>query len=239
MPAAHHADATDAPGSGATWRDGSEPDAAWAPPPPGAPTARAAGRPRPTVVAVALTVGLALLVGLTWRLGGFDVRTDVVSDAAVGSTITTGPYELRFTGATAQRYTDLAGSPVWKVTMVGEGRTTGAESITPDTSRGDGMFVAKDPVSGELHTDAEALHFRPGSFIASSDSFTPGLPMQPFSVEFRFAASYEPGPTITCLVYDLEFRDTSLLGNQDPAWADAATAHRLRLPVQVLAPDTR
>jgi hypothetical protein len=178
---------------------------------------------------------IVLLLGTVWRLGGFAERRDVVRDLDVGAVLATGPYELRFTAATAQRYADFGGAVTWKVTMVGEGRTTGKESIAPETSGSDSMLGAKDPASGLVQTAAYATHFRTsGSALAESDSFTPGLPMQPYSVEFRFPESYRPGSTVTFVVYDLDFRDTSLLGNQDPHWAPADTAHRLRLPVEVL-----
>lgn len=185
-----------------------------------------------------MVLAVVLLLGAVWRLGGFAPRTDVVTDLDVGAALATGPYELRFTRATAQRHTDFGGEVTWRVTMVGEGRTTGKESIAPQASGSDSMFAAKDPASGLVLTEAYGTHFRTsGSALAESDNFTPGLPMQPYSVEFRFPESYQPGSTVTFVFYDLDFRDTSLLGNQDPHWAPASTAHRLRLPVEVL-PDS-
>ena len=36
--------------------------------------------------------------------------------------------------------------------------------------------------------------------------------------------------------YDLEFRDSSLLGDQEPQWRNADEASRFELPVEVLPP---
>jgi hypothetical protein len=63
--------------------------------------------------------------------GGFERRTDLLKTVPPGALITTGPYEFRFTEATAQHKKDFDGSLYWEVVMIGEGRTTGNESISP------------------------------------------------------------------------------------------------------------
>ena len=63
-------------------------------------------------------------------LGGFERRTDLLRKSQPGTLITTGPYEFRFTEATAQAKTDTAGAiTAWEIIMIGEARTTGDTSI--------------------------------------------------------------------------------------------------------------
>lgn len=217
------------PNAAPAWRDEGPVDPQWSAP------AAVDKRPvNPTVVLLAVLVVLVLLVGLVWRLGGFEERDDVVTDVPVGSTIDTGPYQLRFSEATVQQRTDFKNRVAWRVTAVGEGLTTGTESIAPRYLGNGSMFGAKDPAGGEVQTP-QSRSFREGS-ATFGGAFTPGLPMQPISVSFDFSARYRPGETITFVVYDLDFRDTSLLGNQDPEWANSNHASRLRLPLRVLPP---
>ncbi|GAA1429642.1 hypothetical protein GCM10009616_12140 [Microlunatus lacustris] len=214
------------------WLDEGEVNPTWP-----APTAAARRRSLPPAAAWGVVAaGLVAVVALTWALGGFERRTDLIRPAEVGSLISTGPYELRFTSATAQQKTLFDDEVVWRVTAVGEGRTTGDVTIAPDYLGGDGMFVTKDPVSGVVSTP-ESQSFRPGGFVSGS-AFTPGLPLQPFRVEFEFPRTYQPGPTISFVVFDLQFRDNSLLGDQEPQWRNADEASRLELPVEVLPPAT-
>jgi hypothetical protein len=145
--------------------------------------------------------------------------------------VATGPYELRFTGATAQQRTSFNGEVTWRVTMTGEGRTTGDESMAPDYQGDFGMFVARDDASGEVQTP-EGQTFGPRQRIGGA--FTPGLPLQPFAVQFDFSDEYQPQGTVTFVVYQLELRDSSLLGNQDEEWRNATAAYRFHLPLEVL-----
>ena len=214
------------------WLDEGEVNPTWSPP-----TAPSRRRSLPPGAAWALvSAALVAVVALIWALDGFERRTDLIRPTAVGSLVSTGPYELRFTTATAQQRTTYDDQVVWRVTAVGEGRTTGDFTIAPDYLGDDGMFVAKDPVSG-LVTTPESQSFRPGGFV-SSNAFTPGLPLQPFRVEFELPGTYRPGPTISFVVFDLEFRDNSLLGDQEPQWRNADEASRFELPVEVLPPAT-
>lgn len=202
--------------------------------PPIAPSRR---RSLPPGAAWGLVAGaLVALVTLTWALGGFERRTDLIRTRPVGSLVSTGPYELRFGNATAQQRTTYDDRVVWRVTAVGEGRTTGDVTIAPDYLGDDGMFVAKDAASGVVSTP-ESQSFRTGGFVNGA-AFTPGLPLQPFRVQFEFPRTYQPGATVSFVVFDLEFRDSSLLGDQDPQWRNADEASRFELPVDVLAPAT-
>jgi hypothetical protein len=49
-----------------------------------------------------MLLSLLLLVGLTYLAGGFEKRTDLLEQVQPGDLIVTGPYELRFTEATAK-----------------------------------------------------------------------------------------------------------------------------------------
>ena len=214
------------------WLDEGLVDPSWS-----APTTPPRRRALPPGAAWALVAAaLAALVVLTWVLGGFERRTDLLRPTAVGTLVTTGPYELRFTRASVQQRTTYDDRVLWRVTAVGEGRTTGDVTIAPDHLGDGGMFVAKDTASGEVLTP-ESQTFRPGGFVSSS-AFTPGLPLQPFTVSFDFPRTYRPGPTITFVVFDLEFRDNSLLGDQEAQWRNADEASRFELPVEVLPPAT-
>lgn len=215
------------------WRDDGGVDPSW--PAPSVPPPRRPGVP-PGALWALVAAALVSLVALAWVLGGFERRTDLLRPTAVGTLVTTGPYELRFTGATAQQRTTFDGRVLWRVTAEGEGRTTGDVTTAPDHLGDDGMFVAKDTASGEVLTP-EGQTFRPGGFVSSS-AFTPGLPLQPFDVQFDFPRTYRPGATISFVVFDLEFRDSSLLGDQDPQWRNADEASRFELPVRVLPPAT-
>jgi hypothetical protein len=76
----------------------------------------------------------------------FKKRTDLLRTTPPGTLFTTGPYEFRFTDATAQRRKDFDGTPFWRVVMIGEGRTTGKESISPGYLPNSGMFISRDDV---------------------------------------------------------------------------------------------
>ena len=187
----------------------------------------------PAAVYLALLVALALVAALIWGLGGLERRRDLLRATPVGASFGTGPYEFRFTGATAQQRTDFDGRAFWRVIATGEGRTTGEESIVPRWSGDDGMFVARDPVSREVQVPSAQTF---GVEQRFDGSFTPGLPPQPFAVQFEFSDRYSPGPTVTFVVYDLELRDASLLGNEDEQWRNADHAAGIELPLQVLPP---
>ena len=214
------------------WLDEGRVDPTWSPPT--VPPQRRRWSPGATWGLLALA--LAALLALVWALGGFERRTDLLRPTEVGTLISTGPYEFRFTGATAQQRTTYDDKVVWRLTAVGEGRTTGDVTIAPSYLGDGGMFVAKDPVGGTISTP-ESQSFRPGGFVSGS-AFTPGLPLQPFRVEFEFPRTYQPGPALSFLVFDLEFRDNSLLGDQEPQWRNADEASRFELPVEVLPPAT-
>ena len=218
-------DVSTAPPPSRVWLDEGLVDQSWTPPGPAVRTWS------PAVVGLVVGLALVLVVALVLGLGGLERRTDVLRDTPVGSTVRTGPYELRFTGATAQQRTGFDDAVTWRVVMTGEGRTTGEESLAPDYAGDHGMFVAKDEASREVQLP-QGETFGPGQRIGGR--FTPGLPMQPFAVQFDFSPDYRPQERVTFVVYQLELRDSSLLGNQDEQWRNAQQAYRFELPLQVL-----
>lgn len=236
------------PDSAQPWMDQDPVDPTWATPPevdptlpePAAPTPESRD-PIPEPVeghhSKLLTIGVpilavVLIIGLAVGLGGFKQRTDLLIDKSPGEVLTTGPYEFTFTKVTAQRKKDFDDTHYWEVIVLGQGRTTGDEAISPDYSGNDGMFVARDPNSPEVQS-ADITVFGNGGFTSASD-FTPGLPPSSFKVEFKFSDKYEPGKTIRFGASVLEFTDNSLIGNDDKKWNNSDYFYHLHLPVEVL-----
>lgn len=215
--------------------------APWPPPdPPAAAPARdlvdtdRAVRRRHALVYGLVALGLAGVVGLVWGLGGFDKRTDLLQPTAPGTLISTGPYEFTFSEVTAQQQTDLDNSRYWELTAVGTGRTTGDVSIAPDYGSS-GTFVSRDVRSREIEEPSRLLF---GGRRRNVDGalFTPGLAPIRFEVQFKYAGSYVPEPTLAFAVFRLQFSDTSLIGGQDKEWARTPYGFVYQLPVRVLAP---
>ena len=144
---------------------------------------------------------------------------------------TTGPYEFRFTEATAQHKKDFDGTLYWQVVMVGEGRTTGNESISPNYTPSDGMFVSKDDVTRQVSVP-ESVQMGEGGF--DRHRFTPGLPLSPYSVVFKYDDKYRPGPTIRFVVWDLVY-GKHFLASEKEGWHNGTYGHQFYLPVRVLS----
>lgn len=189
------------------------------------------------VVGVAVLVTLALLVLGVWRLGGLEERTDLFRQVPPGTVVATGPYEFTFTEVTAQRQKDYTDQQVWQLTAIGTGRTTGDEAMAPSLSGGNELFVSADPKTREAH-EVKAQLFGPGASYDTGDAFTPGLPPVEFRVQFSYGPTYQPGETLRFVVWDLEYRDPSLLGSEERLWRNAKTGTRMDLPVRVVPPRT-
>ena len=97
-------------------------DPTW-PPPSGHPSG--SDNPGPKTISAALVYGsillvLVLLVVAIWGFGGFKQRTDLFRTTPPGTLFTTGPYEFRFTEATAQhkrsyeKHLLLGGRHAWR-----------------------------------------------------------------------------------------------------------------------------
>jgi hypothetical protein len=209
-------------------------DPSWTPPEGPAETGAST---RKTIPAAALSgcilLALVLLVVAIWGFGGFKKRTDLLKATPPGTLITSGPYEFRFTEATAQHKKDFGGSPYWEVVMIGEGRTTGTESSSPKYFRDDGMFVSKDDGTQQVVV-ADSVRMGDGR---SSDrqQFTPGLPLSAYAVVFKYADSYRPGPTIRFAVSELVY-GTHYLTSDEEGWHNGTYSYHFYLPVRVLPP---
>jgi hypothetical protein len=180
-----------------------------------------------------ILLALVVLVVTVWGFGGFKQRTDLFKTAPPGTLFSTGPYEFRFTEATAQHKKDYgSGSPYWEVVMVGEGRTTGNESASPDYSAS-GIFVSKDDVTQQIVLPESVELGQGGAF---RQRFTPGLPLLPYSVEFNYDDSYRPGPTIRLVVWDLVYGKHALTSDEE-TWHRGTYRHQFYLPVRVLPED--
>ena len=172
---------------------------------------------------------LVLLMVAVWGFGGFKRRTDLLKTVPPGTLITTGPYEFRFTEATAQHKKNYDDTLYWEVVMIGAGRTTGNESISPNFMSSSGMFVSKDDATQQTSAP-EIARMDEGS---DRHRFTPGLPLVAYSVVFKYPDSYRPGPTIRFVVWDLIY-GKHYLASEEEGWHNGTYGHQFHLPVRVL-----
>jgi hypothetical protein len=208
-------------------------DPSWTPPEGPAETGAST---RKTIPAAALygciLLALVLLVVAIWGFGGFKKRTDLLKTTPPATLITSGPYEFRFTEATAQHKKDFGGSPYWEVVMIGEGRTTGTESSSPKYFGDDGMFVSKDDGTQQVVV-ADSVRMGDGRSF-DRQQFTPGLLLSAYAVVFKYADSYRPGPTIRFAVSELVY-GTHYLSDEE-GWHNGTYSYHFYLPVRVLPP---
>jgi hypothetical protein len=189
---------------------------------------------RAWVMVGSLVLALALLIGLTWAAGGFDQRTDLRTTIPPGTTIVTGPYELVFTAVTVQKKESFGDDLVWEVVVSGTGRTTGDEAISPSSL--DWFFSVREPVSNTV-VEPESQQFGATDRSLSGGSFfTPGLAPVPYRLIFHLPATIDRPTSVQLGVWDLEYRDRSLLRTGELSWARADTYSLVDgLPVQQLA----
>ena len=176
---------------------------------------------------------LVLLVVAVWGFGGFKGRTDILKTMPPGSLLITGPYEFRFTEATAQHKKDWDGTFYWQVVVIGQGRTTGKESIGPSYTKDASIFVSKDDVTQHI-SFPESLTL--GGERYNRRQFTPGLPLISCVLEFKYDDKYRPGPTIRLVVWDLIY-GKHLLTSDEESWHKGTYGYQLYLPIRVLPPD--
>ena len=205
-------------------------DPTWAPP-----SGQRATSNRKTIPAAllygCLLLTLVLLIVGIWAFGGFNRRTDLFTTTPPGTLFTTGPYEFRFTEATAQHKNDFGSTPYWEVVVIGQGRTTGKESISPDTMGDSGMFASRDDVSQEVELPQRARMGEGRGF--DRYRFTPGLPLIPYSIVFKYKDTYRPGPTIRFVVFDLVY-GKHYIASEEEGWHNGTYAKQFYLPVRVL-----
>ena len=213
------------------WLDEGEVSPQW-PAPVGDPPHRSASG---GLVYGAIALALVLVIGAIWGLGGFERRTDLLRNVAPGTLITTGPYEFRFTEATAQAKSDTAGGAItgWEIVMIGEARTTDDTSVSPDALGNDGMLVSKDDASGEIAVPDSTNYGQDQSY--ERNQLTPGLPRIAYTVTFKYANSYQPQPTIRLAVSELIYT-TPYLASDEEGWKNGTYSFQYHLPVRVLPP---
>ena len=182
-----------------------------------------------------IVLALVLLVVAIWAFGGFERRTDLLKTTPPGTLITTGPYEFRFTEATAQRKRNFDGTFSWELVMIGEGRTTGKESISPTYIGNSSMFVSKDDASQEVVLPDSARMGHNRGF--DRHRFTPGLPLSAYAVVFKFKDTYRPGPTIRFAVWELEY-GKHYLASEEEGWHNGTYGYQFYLPLRVLPEET-
>lgn len=187
---------------------------------------------RPWLIFAALVLALVCLVVTVWGFGGFRRRTDLLQLTPPGTLLTTGPYEFRFTSVTAQQRKSFDNTVYWQLSALGTGRTTGDVSIAPDYGAS-GTFVSQDPRSRRTVIPTGIRYGPSGSFTEGAQ-FTPGLPPKQFAVDFRYPSSYVPQSTLRFAVFQLQFGNRSLLGDDEEEWHKTNVAFDLRLPIQVL-----
>ena len=202
---------------------------------PAEPAPRSALRQRFVTVGVLLLIA-ALLVTV-WRLGGFEKNQRSYQVVNAGTLVSAGPYELSFTKATAQHLlkTDYRKGS-WEVKVIGTGRTTGNETIAPDTSGFDhGMFLARNPTSDEVQTANDATYGE-----GSRAGFTPGLPPVAVVLTFTFSDSFPAGQRLIFAVADQVYSNNALIQtsqNNEKTWHNADTGWRMELPLSQLPPE--
>lgn len=189
--------------------------------------------PRPALIWGAIGLALVLVVVAVWGLGGFRYRKDLFTPVDPGAVFTVGPYELSFTEATVQYVLE---DKVYEVRAVGTGRTTGEVSIAPSSLEGSSFSYAQDPVSREIHPVDRYVYGTGDEILLRPKAFVPGLGPIPFAAQFEFTG--QPGEQIRLVLFDQEFTDESVFGNQDPTWNNRNTGYDLAIPLKRL-PDRK
>lgn len=215
------------------WLDEGETSPAWAAPV-GDPSRRS--RWRAPLVYGGLVLTPALVVGLLYVTGGFGRRTDLLTAVKPGAVISTGPFELSFTDATAQARVEKDGAiSRWDVVAIGRARNTGNIAMAPSTFGSDSVIVLRDPADQTTAIPYGVdIGDEPGG-RSDRRELTPGLPATGYRLTFRLPGDYRPGSTVRLGVADLVY-EAKYLTTDEKAWDNGLYGYRIDLPVRVLPP---
>ena len=218
----------------ATWLDEGEVNPQWAPPG-GDPVRRS---PVPgSLVYGGVVLALVLTIAPVSAFGGFDRRTDLLRPVQPGTLISTGPFELSFTEATAQRLTDSKETVIWKIVVIGQARTTSDETIAAKHFGSASMFAIRDLATNTTAEPKSATIGEPDELgLSSRSSLAPGLPPMEYRLTFELPASYQPGTVLRLAVMDLEYA-ARYLTSEEEGWFNEIGGSRLDLPVRVRPPN--
>jgi hypothetical protein len=220
----------------AAWLDEGQVNPEWEPP---AGDAVHPSRVRRGLVYGGTLLSLLLLVGLVYAAGGFAKRTDLLRQVQPGELIVTGPYELRFTEATAKPDQDSDGTlRGWDVVVIGQARNTADETMAPSVFGSDSVFAIKDPAS-PLAAEATTadLGGSVGYTVFDRQHLAPGLPPIDYRVTFELPPEYRPGAMIHLAVTELVFEDPYLT-TDEKTWDNGLFGYRLDLPLRELTADS-
>jgi hypothetical protein len=215
------------------WLDEGDVNPKWAAPA-GEPIHRS--RVRRGLVYGGVLLSLALVIGLLYLAGGFQKRTDLLERVEPGALIVTGPYEFRFTEATARPETNTDGNVEgWEVVAIGQARNTGDESMAPSLLGTNSVFAVKDPASaltGEAYT-ADLGSSLGGFGVFDRQHLAPGLPPIDYRVTFKLPPEYQPGTIVTLGVAELVY-ESPYLTTDEMTWDNSLFGFRVDLPLRTL-----
>ena len=169
---------------------------------------------------------LVLVVAATALLGGFRARTDLLTAVAVGSVISTGPYEVSLDRATLTHHTS---NDRWEITASGMARTTGSTSIAPDVG-GSGFVYARSTTTREVQASS-SVEIGDAIGIDHLDNLTPGLAPVPWSMSFTFTK--DPGDAVFVAVFGQQYTKPYIFGDE-MGWRATRDASTMTLPLRRL-----
>lgn len=178
---------------------------------------------------------LAVALALVWALGGFRGGALLVP-ARVGETLHLGPMDFVAIDARAARSTY---STDWVVQVHGTCTAIDPGGVKVDLFNSDNVVMADD-VSRDRRVFAEDYST---SLLLDTDrqaslqrtALGPGLGPMPCAFQARMPESFTPGSGLLFGLARMDFRDTSVTGDQDPVWTPGAQTYRLNLPVVEVA----
>lgn len=209
-----------------TWTDPSRLDPDWHPP-------RQLGSV-PTWVRIGVPIAVvAALIAVVAVLGGFGQRSDRITRLATEAVITSGPYTLTFSRATAVADQDFDDKLVWRVDAYGTVQTTDPTSDHPDT--GDYAFVVANLPAAQNYVPVDQVVV--GSRIGNDRSggqVTPGLEPVPVVWSFEFPRSVPPTESIRVVIWEQEYTDTTITQTGELGWNLARDGYEVLLPLTVV-----